>query len=115
MESVNDARFAIFSKTYNFKSIEDRFTIETKNIDATSFSLCESELRQQIERAAYISSIWRNAHLNSGWEDVDGNYLCRWFEGDQIPNFISDVCIQPEKTSGMNTLLLCYKSKNFFN
>lgn len=70
-----------------------------------------AELIKQLLRAAYISNIWRNAHckitttlspIENGWNLIDNSYEFDWFEGDQLPQLINDVVIQPEQdNSGM--------------
>ena len=50
-------------------------------------------------RANYICTIWNNAHLknptsygpeNNGWVLKNEQYHFKWFEGDQLPNYVSD-------------------------
>ena len=70
-----------------------------RNFDASSLPPCKSELLQQFLRANYICAIWNNAHLkhptiyqpdNNGSEKEGDQYQFKWFEGDQLPNYVSD-------------------------
>ncbi|KAJ0182027.1 hypothetical protein K1T71_002749 [Dendrolimus kikuchii] len=83
---VDDGRFQLFKKNQNFV--------------ASSIPPCKSELYQQPLRAHYISCIWRNAYkkqptslnpLEYGWIEQDKTYSFKWFEGDQLPCFVSDL------------------------
>lgn len=105
LNDVNDCRDAIFASSYKCKKADDTFKIKTKNFDASALPPCKSELENQLRRTAYISSIWRNAHLqhpthleptDCGWHEVDGKYQINWFEGEQLPKFVNEVVIQPE-------------------
>ncbi|RVE52860.1 hypothetical protein evm_002517 [Chilo suppressalis] len=70
-----------------------------RSFDASSLPPCKSELSQQFLRANYICTIWNNAHLkkpttykpeNNGWILQNDQYHFKWFEGDQLPNYVSD-------------------------
>lgn len=109
IESVDEARFILFNKAYTFKDANDVFKIDAKNVDASNLPPCKAELKKQLQRNAYISNIWRNAHekeptqmsaVENGWLEIDGRYDFDWYEGSQLPNFISDVLIQPDVTTG---------------
>ncbi|KAF9416757.1 hypothetical protein HW555_005986 [Spodoptera exigua] len=65
----------------------------------SSLPPCKSELLQQFLRANYICCIWNNAHLknpttyepvNNGWILENDEYHFKWFEGDQLPNYVSE-------------------------
>lgn len=69
-----------------------------KNFDATNLPPCKSELRQQFRRANYIASVWNNASAkminilnpeNYGWTLEDDKCHFHWFDGDQLPDFVS--------------------------
>ncbi|KAF9411372.1 hypothetical protein HW555_009819 [Spodoptera exigua] len=56
------------------------------------------ELRQQFRRANYIASVWNNASAkminilnpeNYRWTLEDDKYHFHWFDGDQLPDFVS--------------------------
>lgn len=105
IKSVDEARFVLFKKAYTFKDINDVFQISTTNVDGSNLPPCKAELKKQLQRAAYISNIWCNAHEkqptemcaeDNGWIEIDGRYDFDWYEGSQLPTFISDVVIQPE-------------------
>ncbi|XP_028982536.1 uncharacterized protein LOC114841645, partial [Diachasma alloeum] len=68
---------------------------------------CQVELYQQYLRSRYITSVWRNAHCKlpstlkpeeNGWSEKEGKYEFAWFSGDQLPEFVEDVVIQPDKS-----------------
>lgn len=46
-------------KKYNW--YEEQFNILVENVD-TSLPPCESELCDEIKKAAYILELWKNAH-----------------------------------------------------
>lgn len=112
LKSVNEARLVMFSKTYKGSNdVNDSFQFKVKNVDGSSMPPCEAELMNQFLRAAYITNIWRNAHrkitttlspIDNGWKVIDNSYEFDWFEGDQLPQLINDVVIQPvQDNSGM--------------
>ncbi|XP_046594990.1 uncharacterized protein LOC124305088 isoform X2 [Neodiprion virginianus] len=52
-------------------------------------------------------SIWKNAHANEptslnpleyGWMEMENRYVFKWFEGDQLPCFVSDLILNPEES-----------------
>ena len=58
-----------------------------------------SHLARQNLRAAYIGTLWRNAHQRNlenlpiedfGWQIID-KCTYKWFEGDQLPGNLSDI------------------------
>ncbi|GFW86329.1 uncharacterized protein TNCV_4331131 [Trichonephila clavipes] len=63
----------------------------------------------QFLRAHYISTIWKNAYkkqpstlepLEYGWIEQDNTFILKWFEGDQLPSFVSDLITNiPESDS----------------
>lgn len=70
-----------------------------RNFDAGSLPPCKNELLQHFLRANHICAIWNNAYLskptlrkpeNNGWVLESGQYHFKWFEGDQLPNYVSD-------------------------
>ncbi|CAH2242984.1 jg13427 [Pararge aegeria aegeria] len=70
-----------------------------RNFDASSLPPSKSELLQQFLRANYVSSIWNNGNQpiptiyqpeNNGWVLEDNQYHFKWFEGDQLPNFVRE-------------------------
>ncbi|XP_031788752.1 uncharacterized protein LOC116417817 [Nasonia vitripennis] len=105
LKCVNEARFVLFSKTYKCSStVNDSFKIKVKNVDGSSMPPSQSELLQQFLRAAHIANIWRNAHakiitelspIDHGWKIVEGKYEFDWFQGDQLPQLVNDVVLQP--------------------
>ncbi|OXU31733.1 hypothetical protein TSAR_007910 [Trichomalopsis sarcophagae] len=104
-KSIDEARFDLFSKTYKcFSTANDSLKIKIKNVDGSSMLPCQSELMQQFLRASLITNIWRNAHrqiptelspIDYGWKLVDEKYEFDWFKGDQLPQLVQDVIIQP--------------------
>ncbi|GFT30679.1 uncharacterized protein TNCV_758831 [Trichonephila clavipes] len=70
-----------------------------KNFDASNLPAYKSELLQQFRRTNYITSLWSNAHMkgicifspeNNGWTLEDNQYHFNWFDGDQLPAFVSE-------------------------
>ncbi|KAG8304744.1 hypothetical protein J6590_086693 [Homalodisca vitripennis] len=70
-----------------------------KSFDASNVPPCKAELLQQFSRANYIASVWNNAHMklpsivtpeNCGWTLEDNQYQFHWFDGDQLPSFVSE-------------------------
>lgn len=62
IKSVDEARFVLFNKAYTFKDTHDISQISTTNVDGSNLRPCKAELQKQLQRAAYISNIWSNAH-----------------------------------------------------
>ncbi|GBP87341.1 hypothetical protein EVAR_17486_1 [Eumeta japonica] len=97
---VDAARLQLFINKYTVADINEEFNRKNlKNVDASSLPPCKSELFQQFRRANYIASIWNNAHEkhpstlspeNNGWILKDRQYDFNWFDGDQLPSFVSD-------------------------
>lgn len=91
-----------------------------QNFDATSIPPCKSELYQQFLRAHYISMIWKNAYkkqptalnpLDYGWIELDNKFVFKWFEGDQLPSFVSDLITDvPGKLIKINSLSNMFES-----
>lgn len=107
LESVDEARFEIFKKTFKVKNVNEPFNKKFRNIDATSLPPCKSELLQQLLRSHYICHLWRNAHLKNptelrpedyGWIEDEGRYKILWFKGEQLPTLVADVMIQPTRS-----------------
>ncbi|KAF9412756.1 hypothetical protein HW555_008841 [Spodoptera exigua] len=101
VENINDvdaARLQIFIDSYTVSDVNEAFNRKKlRNFDASSLPPCKSELLQQFLRANYICCIWNNAHLknpttyepvNNGWILENDEYLFKWFEGDQLPNYV---------------------------
>lgn len=104
IQDVNEARVAAFNKTYKFDN-KEQFPTVIKNIDGSTLPPCQSELEQHLKRTGYISHLWRHSHLSVpiqfspveyGWEEVDNKYIFKWFEGDEVPQTVSEVSIQNE-------------------
>lgn len=106
LKYVNEARTAMFQKTYKLLDKNDVFMLPKKSIDGSSLPPCKSELHQHFLRACFIAQIWSHAHLkvptthapsDYGWEKVDDMYDFRWFSGNQLPSSITEITIHPEK------------------
>lgn len=97
---VDAARLQLFINTYTVDNVNEEFQRQNvRNFDASNLPPCKSELLQQLRRANYIASIWSNAHMkhpsilspeNNGWVLKDGEYNFNWFDGDQLPSFVSE-------------------------
>ncbi|KAH9633489.1 hypothetical protein HF086_013166 [Spodoptera exigua] len=103
VENINDvdaARLQMFIDSYTVSDVNEAFNRKKlRNFDASSLPPCKSELLQQFLRANYICCIWNNAHLknpttyepvNNGWILENDEYHFIWFEGDQLPNYVSE-------------------------
>ncbi|KAF9419894.1 hypothetical protein HW555_003727, partial [Spodoptera exigua] len=103
VENINDvdaARLQFFIDSYTVSDVKEAFNRKKlRNFDASSLPPCKSELLQQFLRANYICCIWNNAHLknpttyepvNNGWILENDEYHFKWFEGDQLPNYVSE-------------------------
>ncbi|KAJ8933497.1 hypothetical protein NQ318_000314 [Aromia moschata] len=97
-QNVDDSGFQL-SQSDKATDINENFNKKVRNFDASSIPPCKTELYQQFLRAHYISSIWKNASqkdptvlnpLEYDWVEQDTSYVFKWFEGDQIPCFVSD-------------------------
>ncbi|XP_046596549.1 uncharacterized protein LOC124294609 isoform X1 [Neodiprion lecontei] len=97
---VDAVRLQMFTDSYKVSDINEAFNRKKlRNFDASSLPPCKNELLQHFLRANYICAIWDNAHLskptsrkpeNNGWVPESGQYHFKWFEGDQLPNYVSD-------------------------
>lgn len=100
LNDVDAARLQIFIDSYTVSDVNEAFNNKKlRNFDASCLPPCKSELFQQFLRANYICSIWNNAHLkiptayepvNYGWILEKNQYYFKWFEGDQLPNYVSE-------------------------
>lgn len=99
------------SEEFNRKSV--------RNFDSCNLPPCKSQLFQQCCRANYIANIWNNAHTqnlpdfspeNNGWTLDENQYQFYWFDGDQLPSFVSELL---ENVSGMN--FICTAIHTFNN
>ena len=66
-----------------------------KGITASSIPPCEVELDQHLQRAAFVSQMWSNAHESqvkqyptqaNGWEQTEHGYQPIWYVGPQMPD-----------------------------
>ncbi|GFY67797.1 uncharacterized protein TNIN_468191 [Trichonephila inaurata madagascariensis] len=90
----------MFIDLYTISDVNEAFDRKKlRNFDASNLLPCKSELLQQFLRANYTCTIWNNAHLknlatyqleNNGWAFENGKYHFKWFEGDQLPSYVSD-------------------------
>lgn len=105
---VDTARLQFFINNHTVSDINEEFNRKNvKNFDACYLPPCKSELIQQFRRANYIANIWDNAHvqhstnfipLDNEWTLKENRYHFHWFDGDQLPNFVSESL---ENESGM--------------
>ncbi|CAG9834603.1 unnamed protein product [Diabrotica balteata] len=100
---VDDGRYQLFVNNYKASDVNENFSKKISNFDASSIPPCKSELYQQLLRAHYISTIWKNAYkkepttldpLEFGWIEQDEKFTFKWFEGDQLPTSVSDLITQ---------------------
>lgn len=93
-DNVNEARYYKFISTYSSKNENEPFNKKYLNYDASNLPPCESELKQQLLRTQYKTSIWRNANLKCpttlkpedyGWVIEEDRYSFKWQEGNVVP------------------------------
>ncbi|XP_046418070.1 uncharacterized protein LOC124178627 [Neodiprion fabricii] len=69
--------------------------------------LLELDCVQKSSIELIICRIWKNAHANEptslnpleyGWMEMENRYVFKWFEGDQLPCFVSDLILNPEES-----------------
>ncbi|GFQ67160.1 uncharacterized protein TNCT_661961, partial [Trichonephila clavata] len=89
----------MFIDSYTVSDVKEAFDRKLRKFDTSNLPPCKSELLQQFQRANYICTIWNNAHLktpttyqpaNNGWILENNKYHFKWFEGDQLPSYVSD-------------------------
>ena len=98
ISSVNEARHDIFCSKY--KPNQPNQPLQNiKGCDASLLPPCQSVLSNKVRRCNFIAHTWKNAHKsnttsmqpeNNGWHLLDQNYSITWFEGDQMPQIISN-------------------------
>ncbi|GFQ72538.1 uncharacterized protein TNCT_59011 [Trichonephila clavata] len=110
---VDAARLQMFIDSYTVSDVKEAFDRKKlRKFDASNLppcKPCKSELLQQFLRANYICTIWNNAHLktpttyqlaNNGWILENNKYHFKWFEGDQLPSYVSDSLKTQSETDG---------------
>ncbi|XP_061709490.1 uncharacterized protein LOC133519502 [Cydia pomonella] len=105
-KKVNEGRYEIFLKTYDVSNAAASFKLSPYNFDASNLPPCQTELTEHFLRTLYITKIWKNAHEKNpvgdldpndcGWEEKDGTLTFKWFKGEQLPQFYSDVIFEVE-------------------
>ncbi|KAK4873797.1 hypothetical protein RN001_013157 [Aquatica leii] len=105
LKNFNDARVAMFQKTYKFLDNDDTFRLPKKSIDGSALPPCKSELYEHFLRSCYIAQLWSHAHLkvpitdepsNFGWVEIDNRYELKWFSRSQLSTSINQITIQHE-------------------
>ena len=70
---------------------------------------------RKVLKARYITNTWQNCHLQVatelqatyyGWQEEEGKYTFKWFEGPQIPEKVSDIVLENESDSFSATIQL---------
>ena len=112
--NINQVRLATFSKIYDFNENKNVLDLKIKKYDGSMLPPCKAELNEQIKRAAYIGTLWRNAHQRNlenlpiedfGWQIINDKCINKWFEGDQLPRNFSDITEDENaEQEGMNQL-----------
>lgn len=107
-------RFQLFVNSYKAVDMNENFNKKLRSFDASLIPPCKSELYQQVLRTHYIASIWKNAHakeptslspLEYGWMEMENCYVFKWFEGDQLPCFVSDLIQNSEGNNSIVTFI----------
>ena len=61
---------------------------------------CHKVLVEKIKRANYVAMVWKNAQrplpvtvspVNNGWALDKGSYIINWYDGDQLPQNLSQL------------------------
>nr|CAH7767942.1 unnamed protein product [Callosobruchus chinensis] len=109
IDTVNEARVAIFLKTYNILRNDDIFRLPKNNIDGLALPPCKIELHQHLLLTTYIANIWAHAHFKLpttlhptgfGWEEKENKkFIFKWFEGEQLSANLGDITIEDEQKS----------------
>ncbi|GBP63915.1 hypothetical protein EVAR_39578_1 [Eumeta japonica] len=99
INDVSATRVASFLQNYQIIDNDDLLNWK-KRIDGAIFPPCHSELRQHLLRTSYIAHLWSRAYHQDptelsptdwGWEEREGKYGFKWFEGDQVPPSITSI------------------------
>ncbi|GFR17097.1 platelet glycoprotein 4 [Trichonephila clavata] len=119
---VDAARLQMFIYSYTVSDVKEAFDRKKlRKFDASNLPPCKSELLQQFLRANYICTIWNNARLktpttyqpaNNGWILENNKYHFKWFEGDQLPSYVSDSLKTQSAIAIDETLYLTYTGLN---
>ena len=108
VNSIDDVLVEKFLCVYKPKENARRMMGCVKGIDGSSFPPCFRILIQQIFRANYICSIWKNAStpsfdefspLQLGWILEDDSYAIKWFDGDQYPSDFEIMAVNKEESN----------------
>lgn len=88
----------------------ESFKQELLNFNACILPPCYRELQQHLLRTSYIGNMWSNAYLPNpssydpmewGWSmEPDNTYTFRWFEGDEVPQFVHEIFVTSDETEG---------------
>lgn len=114
LKCINEARVALFQKTYKFLDNDNSFRLPKKGIDGSSLPPCKTELYNHFLRTCYISEIWAHAYLrvptvndpsDYGWVEIDSRYEFMWFSGTQLPTSIDEITQSEE---GKNFLKILF-------
>lgn len=107
----NEARVQTFLKVYKCKKTKNKIDINVKKFDGATLPPCKSVVEQHILRSAYIGKMWSNAYTYNlidltptecGWQIEEQKLGFKWFKGDQLPNTVQEIILNPvlDDTSG---------------
>ena len=103
LRDVNVLRYMKINDVCSKRGVES-----LKTVDMSSLPPCKRTLREHIKRVNYQVAIWRSAHQPNpdiphpdqhGWKMVDGHLQPLWFQGDDIPAQLVDVCLRSSDDS----------------
>ncbi|CAH1100721.1 unnamed protein product [Psylliodes chrysocephalus] len=105
-KNVKEARFAIFTKVYADFSLQRSSSSQSSTtLTVLLYHLVNQNYTNrsygfhtfQTFRETLIPSTYSTivSTVDNGWQEVDGQYEFRWFEGEQLPTFDNEVVIQP--------------------
>ncbi len=103
---VDKARYEMYVDMYAPKA-KDAPLQRLKRANPSTLPPCQTVLINKINRANYVSYIWKHAHqadplppnttpVTNGWQEEKGKYIIKWFIGDQMPKDINPERINEE-------------------
>lgn len=93
LESVNEVRYKLINEKYKPGNKNMPLTKLT-GLDESLFPPCYSALKEQINRAHYVATLWKNAGQEiltdlkpeeNGWILENKGYKIFWYEGEMVP------------------------------
>lgn len=108
LSKVNDVRMALFEKKYAPSKATVQPLDKMKGVNPSEMPPCHSSLVKKVQRANYIAYLWKNAAATNpsdldpeehGWLLKDNQYVINWYEGDQLPQTITNIISKEDTDS----------------